>query len=203
MRERHLYRGLSDFQGSIDEDGRLYDERHNFIGRIDGDDVYDYCNIRQGSIGDDGKLWDCDRNLVGQEHGNNFFSPSCRGTGLVRGDSFGEGRGSEYGALMMLKKRNRQYSGEILDGDYEFGNDYDGNDDDDGDGYDGDYDSNMDDGSDDDGWEESRPTTSSYRRAKRKYNDNSVGDDEGCSTAIGCLIFIIIGLFLLVVLGGS
>ena len=202
MRERHLYRGLSDFQGSIDEDGRLYDERHNFIGRIDGDDVYDYCNIRQGTIGDDGKLWDCDRNFVGQEHGNNFFSPSCRGTGLVRGDSFGEGRGSEYGALMMLKKRNRQYSGEILDGDYEFGNDYDGNDDA-GDGYDDDYDGNTDDGFDDDGWEESRPSTSACRRTKRRQNNNSVGDDEGCSTAIGCLVFIIIGLFLLVVLGGS
>ena len=202
MRERHLYRGLSDFQGSIDEDGRLYDERHNFIGRIDGDDVYDYCNIRQGTIGDDGKLWDCDRNFVGEEHGDNFFSPSYRSTGLVRGDSFGEGRGSEYGALMMLKKRNRQYSGETLDGDYEFGNDYDGNDDD-GDGYDDDYDSNMDDGSDDDSWGKSRHRTSSGRRTKRRQNNNSVGDDEGCSTAIGCLVFIIIGLFLLVVLGGS
>ena len=107
MRERHLYRGLNDFQGSIDEDGRLYDEKHWLVGRIDGDTVYDNCNIRQGTIADDGKLWDCEHNLVGEEHGSDFISPSYQSSGLVRGDSFGEGRGSEYGALMMLKKRNK------------------------------------------------------------------------------------------------
>ena len=68
MRERYLYRGLNDFQGSIDEEGRLYDETHGIVGRIDGDTVYDNCNIRQGTIADDGKLWDCEHNLVGEEH---------------------------------------------------------------------------------------------------------------------------------------
>ena len=27
MNERHLYRGLNNFEGSIDEEGNLYDER--------------------------------------------------------------------------------------------------------------------------------------------------------------------------------
>ena len=42
MNERNLYRGLNNFEGSIDEDGKLYDERHRLVGRIEGNDVYDY-----------------------------------------------------------------------------------------------------------------------------------------------------------------
>ena len=201
MRERNLYRGLNDFQGSIDEDGRIYDENHQFVGRIDGNDVYDNCNIRQGSINDDGELWDCNHNFVGMERGNNFIGPSYQSTGMVRGDSFGEGRGSEYGALMMLKKRNRQYSGEILDNDYEFGNDYDGYDDDDGDGY-GDGDDYGSDIEDDDGWEDAEPATS-CRRARRRHEDYSEIDNDGCSTAVGCLAVIIFVFFLLVLVGSS
>ena len=200
MRERHLYRGLSDFQGSIDEEGRLYDEKHWLIGRIDGDTVYDNCNIRQGTIGDDGKLWDCEHNLVGEEHGSNFNSPSYRSTGLVRGDSFGEGRGAEYGALMMLKKRNKHYSGEVLrDGDYEFGNDYDGNDDNDGDGDDDDYDSTMDDGRRN---FDSRPRRSSYRRG-RESHDIDDEDVVGCCKGCGCIVAILFVLYLIIVLAGS
>ena len=129
MNERNLYRGLNNFEGSIDEEGKLYDERHRLVGRIEGNDVYDYCNIKQGTIDGNGKLWDCNRNYVGEAHGNNFIGPNYRSTGMVRGDSFGEGNGCEYGALMMLKKRNEQYSGEILDNDYNFPNNDDDKDD--------------------------------------------------------------------------
>lgn len=128
MNERNLYRGLNHFEGSIDDDGNLYDERHRLVGRIEGNDVYDYCDIKQGTIDENGKLWDINHDFVGEEHGGNFIGPSYRSTGMVRGDSFGEGRGSEYGALMMLKKRNEWYSGNMPDSNYEFGN---GNEDDD------------------------------------------------------------------------
>ena len=91
MNERNLYRGLNNFEGSIDEEGKLYDERHRLVGRIEGNDVYDYCNIKQGTIDENGKLWDCNRNYVGEAHGNNFIGPTYQSTGMVRGDSFGEG----------------------------------------------------------------------------------------------------------------
>ena len=41
MSERNLFRGMSDFEGSIDDDGRLYDENHQYVGRIEGDYIYD------------------------------------------------------------------------------------------------------------------------------------------------------------------
>lgn len=63
--KRNLYRGLNDFQGSIDNDGTLRDENGRLVGRIDGNDVYDYCGVRQGSIYSEGKLWDCKHNFVG------------------------------------------------------------------------------------------------------------------------------------------
>ena len=103
MRERNLYRGTSDFQGSIDEDGRIYDERHRLVGRIEGNVVYDSCNIKQGTIDENGKLWDVNHTYVGQARGSNFIGPSYQSIGMTRGDSTGEGDGSEYGALMMLK----------------------------------------------------------------------------------------------------
>ena len=124
MRERNLYRGTSDFQGSIDEDGRIYDERHRLVGRIEGNVVYDSCNIKQGTIDENGKLWDVNHTYVGQARGSNFIGPSYQSIGMTRGDSTGEGDGSEYGALMMLKKRNEYYSGNMPDSNYDFGNDY-------------------------------------------------------------------------------
>lgn len=121
MNERHLYRGFNDFQGSIAEDGSLYDERHNLVGRIKGNEVYDTGGIRQGTIDAAGKLWDNTHTFVGEERGANFIEPSYHSTGLVRGDSVDEGRGCEYGALMLLKKRKTWSSGGMLDDD-EFGN---------------------------------------------------------------------------------
>ena len=108
-----MYRGTSDFQGSVDEDGRIYDEGHRLVGRIEGNVVYDSCNIKQGTIDENGKLWDVNHTYVGQARGSNFIGPSYQSIGMTRGDSTGEGDGSEYGALMMLKKRNEYYSGNM------------------------------------------------------------------------------------------
>ena len=93
MGERHLYRGINDYQGSIDESGNLYDERHNLVGRIEGNDVYDFCNIKQGTVDDAGRLWDASHGYVGTSYGDNFIGPTYRDTGMVRGDFIGDGAG--------------------------------------------------------------------------------------------------------------
>lgn len=124
MGERHLYRGLNGFEGSIDSDGNLYDERHWKIGRIENGVIYDSCNCRSGTI-EDGKVWDVNRVFVGDVHGRNLMSSTGRTTGFSRGDCMGEGDGSEFGALMLLKKRGGDFpdvSGyEFADDDYEDG----------------------------------------------------------------------------------
>lgn len=133
MNRRNLHRGLNDFQGSVDDEGNLYDERHSRIGKIRGNDIYDLGGTRQGSIDENGMLWDRNHACVGREQGRHFISPSCRGAGMTRGDDSFDGRGCEYGALMLLKKRNEErYSGKMPDRNYEFGNgddEYDGEDD--------------------------------------------------------------------------
>ena len=131
MKERELIRGLNNFEGSIDEAGNLYDESHSLVGRIEGNEIYDYCNIKQGTIDSDGMVWDASHNYVGQSHGNNFVGPLHKCSGMSRGDSFGEGNGYEYGALMMLKKQNERYSGVQPDNNYVFPDNDDDDDDDD------------------------------------------------------------------------
>lgn len=130
MRERYLFRGCGgDFQGSIDEEGRLYDEMHRLVGRIEGNAIYDTCNLKQGTIDENGKLWDSIHVFVGEERGKNFIGQTGHGAGLVRGDYPDEGRGVEYGALMLLKKKSQQNCDTPMDFRYEFGDeeDYGGN----------------------------------------------------------------------------
>jgi len=197
MRERNLYRGTSDFQGSIDENGRIYDERHRFVGRIEGNVVYDYCNIKQGTIDENGKLWDVNHTYVGQERGNNFIGPSYQSIGMTRGDSAGEGNGSEYGALMMLKKRNEYYSGSTPDSNYDFGNDYSSNDDEEDD--DGDEDDYGDDDYGDDRNEDIYvPPPRARRSAGRGPKGKSLthDDPEASCFGCGCLVLFVIGIFI-------
>ena len=201
MSERNLFRGMSDFEGSIDDDGRLYDENHQYVGRIEGDDIYDNGGVRQGRIDASGKLWDIDHNYVGEAHGSNFIGPTYESTGMSRGDSFGDGDGSEYGALMMLKKRNRYYSGEMPDGDYNFGNSRDDDD------YDSDDDCDDEDyGADDDyGHDDYSYACASSRGGARQpqgghWESRGPEDDlRGCCFALICsivfVLFIIYGLF--------
>ena len=183
MNDRNLYRGLNNFEGSIDEDGKLYDERHRLVGRIEGKDVYDTCNIKQGSIDENGKLWDINHSYVGQAHGNNFVGPTYQSTGMVRGDSLGEGDGCEYGALMMLKKRNEQYSGKILDNDYNFPNN---NDDEDEENED--FDDNIDDESNtDDDW-----GINDRQSGRMTYENEDVSDIAGCVSSLITVIIVVI-----------
>lgn len=194
MNERHLYRGLNTFEGSIDEEGKLYDERHRLVGRIEGNDVYDYCNIKQGTIDGNGKLWDCNRNYVGEAHGNNFIGPNYRSTGMVRGDSFGEGDGCEYGALMMLKKRNEYYSGNMPDNDYNFPNNDDDEDDED--------EEEEDDEEENGGYGDSsisfNPPPSSRRRSGRNAGDALSSGNDPVPGCFGCLfvVLFVFGIFL-------
>ena len=197
MSERNLYRGLGNFEGSIDEEGKLYDERHWLVGRIEGDTVYDHCNNKQGTIDANGKLWDINHNYVGEAHGNNFIGPTYQSTGMVRGDSFGEGNGSEYGALMMLKKRNQHYSGNMPDNDYNFPN----NDNDKTNDIETAVEEESEDYDDGDDWEDDdredyRPRAASRRNGRR--NGNGGGgyefDDGGYLT--GCLVTFVIVLVL-------
>ena len=197
MRERNLYRGTSDFQGSIDEDGRIYDERHRLVGRIEGNVVYDSCNIKQGTIDENGKLWDVNHTYVGQACGSNFIGPSYQSIGMTRGDSTGEGDGSEYGALMMLKKRNEYYSGNMPDSNYDFGNDYSSGGRDDEEDDDEDY--------EDDDCHDDRdeaiyvPAPRPKCRAERGKKDESMSladnPEESC-LGCGCLVLFIIGIFI-------
>ena len=197
MRERNLYRGTSDFQGSIDEDGRIYDERHRLVGRIEGNAVYDSCNIKQGTIDENGKLWDVNHTYVGQARGSNFIGPSYQSIGMTRGDSTGEGDGSEYGALMMLKKRNEYYSGNMPDSNYDFGNDYSSGGRDDEEDDDEDY--------EDDDCHDDRdeaiyvPAPRPKCRAERGKKDESMSladnPEESC-LGCGCLVLFIIGIFI-------
>ena len=197
MRERNLYRGTSDFQGSVDEDGRIYDERHRLVGRIEGNAVYDSCNIKQGTIDENGKLWDVNHTYVGQARGSNFIGPSYQSIGMTRGDSTGEGDGSEYGALMMLKKRNEYYSGNVPDSNYDFGNDYSSGGRDDEEDDDEDY--------EDDDCHDDRdeaiyvPAPRPKCRAERGKKDESMSladnPEESC-LGCGCLVLFIIGIFI-------
>lgn len=193
MNERHLYRGLNNFEGSIDEEGKLYDERHRLVGRIEGDVVYDYCNIKQGRIDESGKLWDVNHTYVGEAHGNNFIGPTYQSTGMVRGDSFNDGNGCEYGALMMLKERIGRYSGGKTYNDYNFPNNDD--DEDDEDGYE---DDDAENGDYDDRGISFDPPPSSRRRSGRNADYARSSDDDPVHSCLGCLfvVLLVIGIFL-------
>lgn len=193
MDKRFLYRGQNDFQGSIDEDGNLYDENHRPVGRIVGNDVYDYCNIKQGTIGDDGKLWDNSHNLVGQNYGNVFMEPSFQGSGFARGDITEEGHAWEYGALMLLKKRNRRYAGEIVDNNYNFSEESAGECEDE----EGEEIECREDVDDDYEWRrlsqaQSRPAHNSGIKSRSNKGGSKIEDAGGCAEAIGGLIGVIV-----------
>ena len=196
MGERYIYRGTNDFQGSIDESGNLYDERHNFVGRIEGGDVYDFCNIKQGTIDGDGRLWDVSHAYVGVSHGDDFIGQTYRDTGMVRGNSIGDGAGFEYGALMMLKKRNRTYSGEIVDSNYNFGDGSDCSEEDDEGCFE---DDSWDDT--DDGCKLDRDCSwgSVGRQCGNSCGGSNVGREEatGCGEALGGCVSVIFGIIIL------
>ena len=140
---------------------------------------------------------------VGQEVSYNELAHLC-GTD----DKTCEGNGCEYGALMMLKKRNEHYLGKTPDNNYNFPNDDDIPNDNDifdrGDkarledeSWDGDYDHDED--WDDDDEDDYKPRSPSRRRrgghsgGRREYDDNN--------ELVGCLSYLIGIIFVAILVG--
>ncbi len=175
MSEGHLYDNDSQFKGSIDDDGRIYDATHRYIGRIEDGTVYDYRDIPQGTVRENGMVMDYFRHEVGQSFGTGFSGPasvSREEMGRVRADIASEGRGSDYGAFLLADRARGPL---------------------------GTCDEDMDDEDDDDApgsdpWEPHAP-----RRRNAGYDSASPGDRVGgCLDAIGCLVLVVIVIVLLI-----
>ena len=184
MSERHLYGSDGRHVGSIDDDDRIYDDRHSFIGRIENGTIYDNCNIPQGRITDSGMVLDNHRQEIGQEYGTGFCSPGPRREmGLVRADILSDGRGRDYGAFHLLDRNQRhRYDTYPYDED-------DGESDDDGDCSGGDY---CDDDKDDDVYV---PTHRSGCSAGRGDMGES-NDPEASCAGCGCVVLFVIGILI-------
>ena len=102
MSERHLYGDGFSFEGSIDDDGRIYDAKHHwFLGYIKDGKIYNNCNICQGWIDDDGQVRNNCNQVMGKEFGTSYVGYGGS-SGIVRSDVLGVGHGSDYGALSLL-----------------------------------------------------------------------------------------------------
>lgn len=180
MSERHLYDSDSQFKGSIDDDGRIYDATHRYIGRIENGTVYDYRDIPQGTVRENEMVMDNFRHEVGQSFGTGFSGPtsvSREEMGCVRSDIASQGHGSDYGAFL-LADRARGPLG-TCDEDMD-----DGAMDDEDDDY----------SSGSDPWEPHAP-----RRSNIEYDSASPdGQVSGCVNAIGCLGFVVLVIVLLI-----
>ena len=186
MRERHFYNDRFEFEGSMDDDGNIYDGNHRKIGHVEGGTIYDNCNIPHGHIDDDGRVTDMCNIPTGKEFGANFVGWGGHGGGMVRNDVLGTGHGNDYGIFSRVKDANRQYG---MDGD-----DYSGDDeeDDDGDYEGGDY---GDDSNDD----VYVPSSRSGRRAGRRGAEGApMSPDDAEAGCIGCvcLVLIVIGIWI-------
>ena len=183
MSERHLYGSDGQHVGSIDDDNRIYDDRHSFMGRIENGTIYDNCNIPQGRITDGGMVLDNHRQEVGQEYGTGFCSPGPRQEmGLVRADILSEGHGSDYGAFHLLDRNQRHRYDP-----YPYDDDDGTNEDDDcSDGDDYDHDTYV-------------PPSRPKRRAGRGKKDESMSfedNPEASCLGCGCLVLFVIGIFI-------
>ena len=182
MSERHLYGSDGRHVGSIDDDDRIYDDRHSFIGRIENETIYDNCNIPQGRITDSGMVLDNHRQEVGQEYGTGFCSPGPRREmGRVRADILSDGHGSDYGAFHLLDRNQRhRYDTYPYDED---------------DGESDDNDDYGDDDSDDDVYV---PSSRSKRRSGRGKNGEAISHDdpEASCAGCGCLVLFVIGILI-------
>ena len=82
MSERHLYNGRFEFEGSMDDDGNIYDRNHWKIGHVEGGTIYDNCHIPRGHIDGDGRVTDMCNIPTGKEFGANFVGWDGHGSGL-------------------------------------------------------------------------------------------------------------------------
>ena len=88
MAERHIYGSDHKYKGSMDDDGRIYDAHHRFIGRVKNGTIYDDCNIPRGHINSDGRVTDMCNIPTGREFGANFEGWGGHG-GYSRNDARG------------------------------------------------------------------------------------------------------------------
>ena len=183
MAERHIYGNDHKYKGSMDDDGRIYDAHHRFIGRVKNGTIYDDCNIPRGHINSDGRVTDMCNIPTGREFGANFEGWGGHGSGYVRNDVLGTGHGNDYGAFQQLDRhRHGSYSyddDEAYDGDEGYGDEDDGSD-----------------------WDDSfTPEPPPRRRRRRNDSGNSQSDIEegigGCVDGIGGCVVVIFGLILL------
>ena len=177
MAERHLYNDRFEFEGSMDDDGNIYDRNHWKIGHVEGGTIYDNCNIPRGHIDGDGRVTDMCNIPTGKEFGANFEGWGGHRSGMVRNDVLGTGHGNDYGIFSRVRDANRQYG---MDDDY----------DDDGEDYD---DADSGDGGWDDFSSDSAP--SSPHKARRTgggaSNDGASIDEIGCIA--GVIFFLVLG----------
>lgn len=193
MSEKHFFGSNGRFKGSMDDDGRIYDDRHRLMGYVKDGTVYDTCNIPHGHITDSGMVRDNSFQEVGQEYGTGFSSRGPRRElGRVRADILSEGRGRDYGAFQLLDRDQRhQYDSCPYDDD---------NDDDEADEEDGEDDWA------DDFTPEARPSYKRGRTRQRNSQSDMEKNIDGCVDGLGgCLgvIFVIVLLYQLVKHFGS
>ena len=109
MAERHLYNDRFEFEGSMDDDGNIYDRNHWKIGHVEDGTIYDSCNIPHGHIDDDGRVTDMCNIPTGKEFGSNFVGWGGHDSGLVRDDVLGTGHGNDYGIFSQVEDANQSY----------------------------------------------------------------------------------------------
>ena len=186
MAEKSFYGSNGQFKGSMDDDGRIYDERHGFIGYVKDGRIYDNCNIPHGRITDNGMVVDNYMQEVGQEYGTGFSSRGTRREmGRVRADILSDGHGSDYGAFHLLDRDQRhKYDS------YPYDDDDDGEDD-----YDDDCESEESFNDDYDDSFDSRPSRSRHRHSS-DGGGGSESSDEYNAIGCGCTILILIGIYI-------
>ena len=178
MSERYLYGGDNQFVGSMDDDGRIYDDRHGLMGYIRNGTVYDNCNLPMGRITESGMVVDNFQQEVGQEYGTGFCAPGVRRQmGLVRAGTLSEGSGRDYGAFYLLDRKRRHGDGL-----------YDNREDDDeyGDEYDDEYDPDSGEDYDDGGLDEDIYDDCGSTPAPRRRNGGGNQAQEIEASAFGC-----------------
>ena len=181
MSERYLYGDDNQFVGSIDDDGRIYDTTHGFMGYVRGGNVYDNCNLPMGRITESGMVVDNFQQEVGQEFGTGFCAPGVRRQmGLVRAGTLSEGRGRDYGAFYLLDRKRRHGDGL-----------YDNREDDEyGDEYDDEYDPDSGEDYDDGGLDEDIYDDCGSTPAPRRRNGGGNQAQEIEASAFGCFFVL-------------
>ena len=210
MGERHFYNDKLEFEGSMDDDGYIYDRSHSCIGRVEDGTIYDSCNVPHGYIDADGQVTDMCNIPTGKEMGANFCGWGRNGSGFVRSDVLGTEHGNEYGIFLRVKDANRQYYGMGGDTEAEEQNVYEGDgyevSDDSGSGFSDDSCSGF---ADDSGFgfaDDSKEQAdcgnvinrNEYSNNRNEYSSTELVN-EVCGQVRGCLIFLVMlaGIFLI------